>query len=67
MYIAANQNLAMAEPGGDRVIGSAIADQRQRTDPPGALVAGIIGRRGKAPKNRAIARQAFADSLLMTA
>ena len=65
MHIAANQHLAMTKPSGNRVIGSAIANQRQRVDPPWSLVAGVVGRCGKVSKNRAIARQALADRLLM--
>ena len=43
----------MAEPCGDGVIGAAIAHQRQRTDPPRALVAGVV------------VFQAFADRLVV--
>ena len=63
--IAADQHLAMAEPCGDGVIGAAIAHQRQRTDPPRALVAGVVGDCGKALKNRTIPFQAFADRLVV--
>ena len=62
--LAADQHLAMAEPCGDAVIGAAIAHQRQRTDPPRALVAGVVGDCGKALKNRTIPFQAFADRLV---
>ena len=65
MHIAANQNLAMAEPCRDGVIGSPVADQRQRTDPPRALITGVVGGCRKALKDRSIALQAFADRLAM--
>ena len=55
----------MAEPCGDGVIGAAIAHQRQRTDPPRALVAGVVGDCGKALKNRTIPFQAVADRLVV--
>ena len=66
MHIAANQHLAMAEPCGDRVVGSPVADQRQRADPSRTLVAGIKGGCGKGLKNRAIPLQALADRLIIT-
>ena len=56
----------MAEPGRHGIIGPAIAHQRQGTDPPGALVTGIIGRCWKWLKNSPITLQPLADRLTMT-
>ena len=67
MHIPADQHLAMAEPRRHRIIGPAIAHQRQGTDPPGALVTGIIGRCGKRLKNSPVSLQALANGLTMTA
>ena len=66
MHIPTDQHLVMAEPGRHGITGPAIAHQRQGTDPPGALVTGIIGRCGKRLKNSSITLQAFADRLTMT-
>ena len=43
--VAADQNLAVAVGGRHRVVGAAIAHQRQRADPARLLVAGIVGGR----------------------
>ena len=42
--IAADQNLAVAVGGRHRVVGAAIAHQRQRADPARLLLAGVVGR-----------------------
>jgi len=61
MDITADQNLAMPVGGRDRVVIAAVANQRQRTHPGGALVAGIIGDRRQILETGKILRQSLAD------
>src|SRR5690606_12264267 len=66
MDVAAHQHLAMAIGTRDRIVVATIAHQRQRTDPCGALVAGIVGDDRQRLEVSAIAFEALSDRLAMT-
>ena len=65
--VAADQNLAVTIGGRHRIVGAAIAHQRQRADPARLLLAGIVGRRRQLMERRQIPHQPFANRLLVTA
>ena len=65
--IAADHHLAVAVGGRYRVVGAAIAHQRQRADPARLLLAGVVGRWRQRVERRQIPHQPFADRLLVTA
>src|SRR3954468_9353755 len=65
--VAADQNLAVTVGGRHRIVGAAIAHQRQRTDPAWPLLAGIVRRRRQLMECRQIPNQPFANRLLVTA
>jgi hypothetical protein len=64
--VAADQDLAVAVGGRHRVVGAAIAHQRQRTDPARLLLAAIVRRRGQVVERRKVSDQPFTDRLLVT-
>src|SRR3954468_14929768 len=70
---AADQNLAVTVGGRYRIVGAAIAHQRQRADPAWLLLAGIGRRRRPLMERRHLTHprrippQPFADRLLVTA
>ena len=65
--VAADQHLAMAVGGRHRVVGAAIAHQRQRADPARPLLAGVVGRRRQVVEALEVPRQPRADRLVMAA
>src|SRR3954451_1094574 len=65
--VAADQNLAVTIGGRHRIVGAAIAHQRQRADPAGLLLAGVVRRRRQFMERRQIPHQPFANRLLVTA
>src|SRR6266851_9862807 len=63
MHLALHPYLAVPILRWHRVVVRAIANQRQRTDPRGDLLAGFIGRRGQRQHGRTVALEALTDGL----